>query len=287
MTPVILRTKPLSASFSSIKSYNKCGKAFQLQYAHKFPTPPAWYLLAGTALHRAAEWWDLGEWTDEPEDAFEHAFDEVIAEAEKNHPDQNAWLAAGWVNKQREQHWREKGCRYMRQWADTTKPGSLLHTEIDLSTTLPSGLVMKAYADRVYDARYENLIIWDLKSGSSRPDDDSQLGIYAVLLKHRYPSASIEAANYMFKDDKAYEVDVTRWLDGGLDLLDSIGQTWRTGVESGVFLPKRSADCERCWVADACYLQSGDTETTAQYDPLNSRYPQVIYPKYDEEKKSD
>lgn len=284
MTEVILRTKPLNASFSKIKSYNKCGKAFQLQYAHKFPTPPAWYLLAGVALHRATEWWDLGEWINEPEDAFEQAFDEVIAEAEKDWPDQNVWLAAGWVNKQRESYWRSKGYDYMRQWADTPKPSKVpLHVEVDLSTTLPSGLVMKAYADRVYDG-YGHMTIWDLKSGSSRPDDDSQLGIYAVLLKHMYPDVSVSAANYMFKDDKAYDVDVTHWLEGGLDLLDSIGQTWRTGVESGVFLPKRSADCERCWVADACYLQSGDTETTRQYDPLNPLYPQPIYPKYPKEK---
>jgi hypothetical protein len=79
----------------------------------------------------------------------------------------------------------------------------------------------------------------------------------------------VTAANYMFKDDLAYEMDVSNWT---VDTVDRLAQTWMRAVTEGVFLPVRGKFCGSCGVSEACYLQSGDTPVTRLYDSLNPNY---------------
>lgn len=267
-------------SHSSISSYLRCGKAFELEKIKKYPTMPAWWLIAGSAIHTATEWIDTGEWDRTPEEAFDLALFLEVQKASAVEPDETKWLAAGWGrSEQRFAHWQEKGRRYVAQWADRGFDFHRGMVELDVSTTLPSGLEIKAYIDRVH-VNTGNFEIYDLKSGSTRPESDQQLGIYKVLLDvwlntkgTQYTRGlytdDIRVFNYMFKDDEFYEVDVSNW---DLQAVDKIAQQWYRGVRDRVFLPVRGSSCGRCSVSEACFLQSGDTATTRAYDELNPFY---------------
>lgn len=257
---------PQHVSHSSLNSYLRCGKAYELGKLG-VEEPPAWWLLGGSAVHRATEWIDKGEWDDSPEQAFYTAFDNEIFDAVDRESDQEKWRKAGYgARAQGYEHWMELGPRYVKQWAD--KGMDFEYVELDVSATLPSGIKIKAYVDRLGLTPHGG-VIWDLKTGSTRPDSDQQLGIYKVLTELKMNHTPILAGNYMFKDDEFYEMDVSNWT---LETVDRIAQEWYRGLESGVFLPNRGKQCGTCGVSAGCYLGSGDTPTTRRYDKLNPNY---------------
>lgn len=268
---------PAHASHSAINNYLRCGKAYELDKLG-VTEAPAWWLLGGSAVHKATEWWDKGEWDDAPETAFFQAFADEIETALKREPDQEKWRKAGYgARAQGYEHWVKQGPLYVRQWAD--RGFSWDYVELDVSTTLPSGIKIRGYIDRV-NANGYGWEIYDLKTGSTRPDSDQQLGIYAVLFKEFLRNSpefeimaefgeNIQAFNYMFKDDEFYPMDVSSW---DIHTLDKMAQEWYRGLESEVFLPNRGKQCGNCGVSAACFLQSGDTPETRKYDKLNPNF---------------
>lgn len=271
---------PQHASHSAINSYIRCGKAYELGKLG-VTEPPAWWFLGGSAVHKATEWLDKGEWDpDYPEMAFYEAFNDEIAAAYDIEPDQDKWRKAGYgVRAQGYDHWMQLGPRYVKQWAD--REDSWSEIEYDVSATLPSGIKIKAYVDRVYVSP-SGVDIVDLKTGSTRPDSDQQLGIYSVLTLHKLNQDTKytvpdfrtghklhSAHNYMFKDDEFYEMDVSNWT---LETVDEIAQEWYNGIKSSVFLPNRGKQCGTCGVSAACYLNSGDTPETRKFDRLNPQF---------------
>lgn len=260
---------PAHASHSAINNYLRCGKAYELDKLGVRESP-AWWLLGGSAVHKATEWLDKDEWDDAPEMAFHQAFADEIEQALKREPDQDAWRKAGYgARAQGYEHWVKQGPLYVRQWADYDDV-NWSHVEFDVSTTLPSGIKIKAYVDRVILHVDEwTSSIYDLKTGSTRPDSDQQLGIYSVLVEQKLGRPVSHAYNYMFKDDEFYEMDVSNW---NIHTLDKMATEWYSGIESAVFLPNRGKQCGTCGVSAACFLQSGDTEVTRKYDKLNPNY---------------
>lgn len=274
---------PQHVSHSALNNYLRCGKAYELGKLG-VPESPAWWLLGGSAVHQATEWIDKGEWDDAPEYAFYLAFQQEIDRTREVYPNESLWRKAGYgARAQGYEHWMAQGPRYVRQWAEK---GALWdEVEIDVSHTLPSGIKIKAYVDRVQlDRSTFTWSVVDLKTGSTRPESDQQLGIYTVLFKQwlarqtKYTSPaltdiwggwSFTAHNYMFKDNEFYPMDVSNWT---LQTVDQIAQEWLHGVQSSVFLPNRGKQCGTCGLREACYLESGDSNVTRKFDRLNPNY---------------
>lgn len=271
-----------STSHSAINDYLRCGKAFELGRIKKVGQVPTWWFIGGSAVHKATEWVDTDFFEGSPEEAFAVALNLEVQEALAEYPDESQWLAGGYGrNEQRYDHWLEKGQRYTRQWADKGWPYDWDQSwvELKIERDLPSGLHIVAYLDRVGVDHTEGVVeLADLKSGTTRPDSDQQLGIYAALLHDWLENDfglpyvaeyQLSAFNYMFKDDAFFPVDVSNW---SIDTVDKLAQGWYRGVQSSVFIPNRGKGCERCQFGDACFLQSGDTPTTRLYDSLNPHY---------------
>jgi len=260
---------PEHTSHSAINSYLRCGKAYELGKLG-VPELPAWWLLGGSAVHNATEWLDKGEWDDSPEMAFYTAFNIEISDAVDTEPDQDKWRKAGYgARAQGYDRWMQQGPQYVRQWSVHTRP-DWDHVELDVATELPSGILIKGYVDRVLiHGSNEAATIYDLKTGATRPDSDQQLGIYSVLTSLKLDIPVTVAYNYMFKDDEFYPMDVSNWT---LETVDEIAKEWYNGISSGVFIPNRGKQCGTCGLSSGCYLASGDTEVTRQYDRLNPNY---------------
>lgn len=276
---------PKHVSHSAMNNYIRCGKAYELGKLG-VQEAPAWWLIGGSAVHKATEWLDKGEWDEAPEMAFYQAFTNEIEQALEEWPDQGSWRKAGYgARAQGHEHWMKQGPLYVKQWAahEWSDQHFMDHSwvELDVSTTLPSGIAIKAYVDRLAvweDERGDFFCeLDDLKTGSTRPDSDQQLGVYSVLarewLENKFGRVGkvreLKARNYMFKDDEFYPVDVSNWT---LETVDEIAQEWYRGLESAVFLPNRGKQCGSCGLRDACYLASGDTELSRQYDKLNPNF---------------
>jgi CRISPR/Cas system-associated exonuclease Cas4 (RecB family) len=269
---------PEHTSHSAINSYIRCGKAYELGKLG-VKEPPAWWLLGGSAVHTATEWLDKDEWDGSPEEAFFYALHlECQGARESGWEDESLWRKAGYgARAQGYEHWMEQGPRYVKQWADRGQVWR--QVELDVSMTLPSGIIIKGYIDRARRiSKYEGYEFVDLKTGSTRPDSDQQLGIYKVLFDvwlnkndatRRIGGGDIKAYNYMFKDDEFYEMDVSNWT---LETVDEIAKEWYNGISSGVFIPNRGKQCNTCGVSAGCYLGSGDTPTTRTYDRLNPNF---------------
>jgi hypothetical protein len=73
----------------------------------------------------------------------------------------------------------------------------------------------------------------------------------------------------MFKDDEFYLMETGTWT---LEAVDEMAKEWYDGISSGVFLPNRGKQCGTCGVSSGCFLQSGDSPLTRQYDKLNPNY---------------
>jgi CRISPR/Cas system-associated exonuclease Cas4 (RecB family) len=258
---------PQHVSHSAISSYLRCSKAYELGKLG-VPELPAWWLIGGSAVHKATEWLDKGEWDGSPEMAFYTAFNNEIFDAVDTEPDQDKWRKAGYgARAQGYDHWMRQGADYVRQWAD--KDTRWVHVELDVSLELPSGILVRGYIDRVAHKGFDSFAIYDLKTGSTRPDSDQQLGIYKVLFEQKYETEVTGAYNYMFRDDEFYPMDVSNWT---LETVDEIAKEWYDGISSGVFIPNRGKQCGTCGLSAACYLNSGDTPQTRKYDRLNPNF---------------
>ncbi|HET7639203.1 MAG TPA: PD-(D/E)XK nuclease family protein, partial [Ktedonobacteraceae bacterium] len=168
----------MHTSHSSINSYVYCGKAFELEKIQGYQGPPAWWLLGGSAVHTATEWLDTDGWDGSPEEAFHYAFYLECQDArESGWEDESQWRSAGYGrNQQGFEFWSERGAQYVRQWADRNEHWDWV--ELDVSTVLPSGIEIRGYIDRARrDPNIFGYQIADLKTGSTRPDSDQQLGI--------------------------------------------------------------------------------------------------------------
>jgi len=192
-------------------------------------------------------------------------------------PDESEWLAAGYGQaKQGYKHWLPKGAEHVQRWVDFREENPQLRVvavEAEVSHGTGTGEI-KAFLDRVlYDEDKEEHILLDIKSGSKRPESKQQLGIYSVLwnISHEDEFFIREGYYFMTKDGGLHpkDGDLSHWT---LDTLKKLGQEWNRAKEARIYLPVMSNGCETCSVKAACYVKSGDTPTTREYDSLNPRY---------------
>ena len=183
---------PPHASYSSFTSYLQCGERYRLEKVVKIPETPAWWFLGGTAVHSATEAYDLG--TDlSVRELFLSFFEEEIAR-QKKHSDvpEDEWRASGKPTKanprkQDRDWWRNEGPVMVQAWIDWrqrsgwqvwTTPDGDQAIELALNVEM-GGIPVKMHIDRIMVTPAGQLVVVDIKSGASEPDNCNQLGLYA------------------------------------------------------------------------------------------------------------
>lgn len=261
-------------SHSALADYIRCGKAYELKRLKKLPEPPAWWFIGGRAVHNATQVIDETGMLNADEvtikAVWQEQFDGECAAEFERWPDEDSWVT---YSSQNYQSWAAKGLQYVKNWIQWRKEisWSLLSVEYPVSQTLPNGLEIKAYVDRIFlDEATESIVVVDLKTGSKQPDNPMQLGIYAALLPHDIiDGRPVRAGYWMAKDNKFVEKRVRHW---NLDTIGRMGNLLYSGVDGKVFLPVVTNACFICSVKDACYASSGDTVLSRKHDSLNPRY---------------
>ena len=294
---------PEHVSHSQLSSWTeRCQKAFFLQRIARAPETPAWWLLGGSAVHEVTEDLDrralefsLTSYEQdvrvELEELFEENLDKQIREAQlKTEVPKEEWIAAGYRPKQDESYWRENGPQMVSNWlrwkGAREQAGWRIHILPDgteaIEVKFESALMLTSYGsqlerevrwspDRIFFLPNGDLVVVDVKSGSTTPKTLLQQGLYATLLEQEY-GIRPKYGTFVKVGVKAGGVHTPLAPLAKYDqrYFEQLFSAYRAQAETGTFLPTVGDMCDRCGVAQFCYA-AGGTES-AKWDPLNPDY---------------
>lgn len=268
-------------------SWYRCGKAYELERLTDMPALPAWWFVGGSCVHEVTEWWDrlllatkLVSMNSVREYTLNKLDELVAAEIERTGVQPENWLAAGrWPKKNGYVWWRENAPlmveRYIK-WRLATNwevadfagvPG----IECDLLVSLSFGQFQGA-PDRVFRLPSGQLVVLDVKTGSTTPKEPLQLGTYANLLQmlgFERPAWGVYA---MVKHEDPEEllsplVPLDKYTTSYLEGIYGPGDA---GIRLGAFAPNVGDACRTCPVAKGCYAAGG--EDSRLWDRLHPLY---------------
>lgn len=290
MTVEVLNPRNLDhLSFSQHGSYWRCPGAYELERVARVPAIPAWWFIGGAVVHEATEAFDrlllVGPVVNfNPETETRTRLDDRVKDEliRKNLNGFEGWLAAGrWPNKSGYTWWWDNGPemvkRYMR-WREETNwevawfndvPG----IECELRHSYNFGDFTGA-PDRVFRLPSGELVVADVKSGSTLPKDALQLGTYANMLEEKGFQRPKYGTYVMVKNDpkKGQElhtplVPLDKYTTPYLER--TYGATW-AAITSGIFPRIVSDACRTCVVQKGCFAAGG--EDSARYDRYDPDY---------------
>lgn len=276
-------------SYSQHTSYWRCPGAYRLERIAGVPAIPAWWFIGGAVVHEATEAFDrlrlVGaavnfDFVSETRTRLDERAKEEIEKKRLNGFE--GWLAAGrWPNKNGYDWWHENAPlmvkRYM-EWRERTDwevayfndvPG----IECDLTVNFDFGQFRGA-PDRVFRLPSGQLVVADVKSGSTLPTDALQLGTYANALEMLGFERPAWGTYVMVKNEpkKGQELHTPLVpLDKyRTPYLEKIYGATHAAIELGSFPPVVSDACRTCVVQKGCYAAGGDD--SARYDRYDPNY---------------
>lgn len=188
---------PAHLSHSALTTFLSCGHKYYLSRVVKVEETPAWWFVGGNAVHTASEWYDMDLWNNEVVgglDYFTEAFAEHVAltldAAGQDTPE--GWRAGGratkaFPNKEDGDWWLANGPGMVDNWKRWREGSGWSIFEIDGRPAIELGLdfevggefAIKMFIDRLMVNEHGELVVVDLKSGSSTPKSALQLALYA------------------------------------------------------------------------------------------------------------
>lgn len=259
-------------SHSAIDQYLKCSWQYRLQRVDKVAVAPAWFFMGGTAVHAATALMDQRDEYPYSDDQLEYiwseSFNAEIAKAYEEWPNDRDWRTVGrpsklWPEGQRYRYWNDRGLAAIKAWQkwrlEHKDRLSVIGIEVSVEYTLPSGIQVKGFIDRVmWDKETNNLFVLDIKTGTKRPQSPVQLAIYRqglMQISQDLPGVNVspEAAWWMAKDGEMFPVPVAHL---GPDQLDIYAKNYMTGVENEVFIPNISDACFFCPFTKQCFARN-------------------------------
>lgn len=258
---------PAHLSHSALTTFLSCGHKYYLSRVVKEAELPAWWFIGGNAVHTASENYDhdaLKGVTGTAEQYFVEAFAEhtalTLADVGQDVPD--GWRAGGratkaYPNKEDSDWWLANGPAMVQSWIDW-RAGSgwrlfelngVPAIELGFDFAVDDEFAVKMFIDRLMVNEHGELVILDLKSGSSTPKSHLQLAMYAYGCE-KVLGIRPKWGTYW----KAREGTTTPLVD--LDVLTSekvqyIVSGFDKLRKSGIFLPNLD-ECGWCGFKNIC-----------------------------------
>lgn len=255
-------------SYSQYNTYSKCPRSWYLSKLRKAEDKQTWYIPAGSAVHDMIEAHlkpDYSKnWT------AEEFFYPLIEKQLLIEPDTSKWLAGGpkadpvveGKALQLVKDCFEKALEYLDEI-------DVWEVEYDAGGRLPGLEVpLKAYIDIVGEHKKHGPVIWDWKTGSTKPGN-FQLETYAALLKGRYRQGSgpmkLKGRYVMLAPGKPN----TRYVD--LSKVDpiAVGKKYQVvyeAMQAKKYPAYAGFDCGFCFNQDNCLVNAGMTKRAIYYD---------------------
>lgn len=265
---------PPYTSYSQLTTYAQCGEKYRLTRIVGLTDGYAWWNFAGTAVHTATEWYDLGSTpglTFDPEQAFNTALDDELEKAgyTRASADEDETIRAS--RGQTQEWWRREGPGMVaawvkwreetgwRIWEGAQELGVEYKLDVQLDPDDPESRVL-AYLDRIFVDGDGQLVIVDLKSGARRPDSSLQLGVYrAALLAQDGVHADL-GGYWMARKSECEIVGLSDYDPGHVRRYVA---NLRRAIAADVFMPNRSSFCKSCGVAAHCWAVNPTLKATS------------------------
>ncbi|MGS2646038.1 RecB family exonuclease [Streptosporangium sp. G12] len=251
-------------SVSRITSIARCGTAFELERVMRLPSLPAGWLAQGTAIHEAANRWELSGRTmsiPEAQEVFKRTWTAEIAKADAVEPDRDRWLVGGRKKVSNDLRDRYDGgfeqvANYITYNLEDTSlqpylmPDGSVAAEVGFEIEF-QGVVVRGYIDIIMqDTATGEPLIRDIKSGAKVPSVPFQLIVYRKAMREILGIDVTWGDFFMTRDGKP-----TRAID--LTTLDNewIEKWFVRQVEierQGLYLPNPGDACRTCGVAPHC-----------------------------------
>lgn len=252
-------------STSQLTQYEQCPWAYKLQRIDKAHRRPAAWSAQGTAVHRAAEVWEISrrEMTRlEVEAVFSETYDKELNHELERTPDLRDWFRSGGYGRTVEQDIERRYDLGLEQtgklldWYEKHPEDYPLLLDTGPAVEVPfvmdiGGVEVVGITDRIEHGR-----VVDIKTGKKAPEDYIQLKVQAMAARERgvpvhkaaYFMANTGAPTFTKEVSEKDEQEITkRFLD-----LDQ-------NVKAGNFEPRPDPNtCKMCSVAMSCEFRAVD-----------------------------
>lgn len=262
-----MKDRPNYRSYSQLTEYMKCGESYRLSRRVGVKEQPSVWLPGGTAFHETTERYDRdnltnGSLTQTWHEEWQRAVQEQIDKADDEFKDPATWRVAG-RKKETMDWWEVNGeamCISYRLWRETSNlelvdfDGSLL-VEAEMMPTL-GGIPVKMFADRVFADQHGQILVVDLKTGSSKQPSSLQLGVYKIGLEKLVGLPVEWGAFYNARKGELYPpMRLDQWTEDRIGMLFA---TFDQQERAGQYLPNIGSHCEyMCSVREFCIYQGG------------------------------
>jgi putative RecB family exonuclease len=256
-------------SYSQFNSYQRCPRSWYLNKLRGGEEVQAWYIALGSAVHEKLEDALKGG----PERPMEDYFYPLIAKQMEIEPDLTKWLAGGpefapithEKALQRAVDCYEKAVRELEDI-------EVWEVEYDASGRLPGlSVPLKAFVDIIGEHKTKGPVIWDWKTGSTKPDN-FQLETYAALLMHNFHESKPWD---MYKWQGRYMMisptytSQTKYVDlSKVDPLE-VGKKYEAvlqRMQAKHYETKAGFNCRFCFQQSNCLVNAGPTKRALYYD---------------------
>ncbi len=245
-------------SFSSLSAYSDCSERFYHERVRSVRQEVGWWLPAGSALHLACEWLDLGAYQS-PELAWQDAWRKTLKDLDEMPTKASGRATKEYPNKQDKKYWDVEGEKMVKHYdkfahhLSETDGWSIAEINgtpaIELAVEGEfNGTKVKGYVDRVYLTPDGHHVVVDLKS-SQREPISFQNDIYGALLNQMYGLNVQYGAYYMFRTGLLTELKPFNVQS------HQLGRYFNSavkGIEAGIFLPNLGPLCGTCGVRKHC-----------------------------------
>ncbi|OHT67788.1 hypothetical protein BKG67_23030 [Mycobacteroides chelonae] len=256
-------------SVSQVQQYEKCPQAYYLARIKKVWKRPAAWLYQGSAVHEAIEAWEQSRGLmtlEEAQEVFRESYAKHVNEACQITPNFEFWSRSGRYGGQADVERRfgigleqvEKYLNWRRAHPEEKvwiTPDGVLAVELKFDFEL-DGIPITGFIDQVMT--YQNdegewvILVRDAKTGNRVPEDDFQLGVYALALAEVFGVPRPTKGDYwMGKTGKPVApYDLSEWTR---EAISAKFQALEQGIQAERFdaLPE-SDKCMFCDVSASC-----------------------------------
>lgn len=247
---------PKHISYSSFNTWLECGWKYYLTKIKDVPEKHAVWFTGGSAVHKATELFDKGEFGDTSnlDEMWNKVWFEQVKQDEELHGDMNTWE---FRSREDMSWWYGEGLWMFERWTEFMAPDKgwkvyedFIEKQYEISI---EGTTVKMAIDRVLVDYDGNRVLVDIKTGASSQKHPLQLAVYAWALAKE--GVSIDKAgfwdartgNISLWDLEHLQPDRVEEILGGFDKMR----------KTEIFLPNMNS-CGRCGVLSYCKWMNGN-----------------------------
>lgn len=261
-------------SYSQYKTYTSCPRSWYLSKLRHAEDKQTWYIPIGSAVHDMIEEYLKA---DDQGSGFvltrtaDQVFYPLIEKQMLIEPDLSKWLAGGPgaapITEERALQRVVECCEKALEELDDI---DVWEVEYDATGRLPGlSVPIKAYVDIIGEHKKKGPVIWDWKTGSTKPGN-FQLETYRALIDHN----KFDVAWGGLPDHGRYVMLApgsanTRYVD--LSKVDpaEVGKKYQKvydRMQGKHYEAKAGFDCKFCFNQDNCLINAGMTKRALYYD---------------------